>query len=146
MCLRTPKERALQIFCLESGGFLFISPLYAWLFQVTLRETLALILTLSVIEVIWSIVYNTAFDWLHFRASGRVASERCTLLRFVQALGQEVSAMLLTVPVLIWMGGFDLREAVLVDLGLTAVYVGYLYVFHLTYDRLRPVKAQVETA
>jgi uncharacterized membrane protein len=29
--------------------------------------------------------------------------------------------------------------ALVVDLGLTVVYAGYAYAFHLAYDRLRPV-------
>jgi uncharacterized membrane protein len=46
-----------------------------------------------------------------------------------------------TLPIMLWLGGFSLREALLATAGLTAVYTAYAYAFHLVYDRLRPVAA-----
>ena len=36
-------------------------------------------------------------------------------------------------------GGHGFWEAVAVDIGLTLFYTAYAYVFHMVFDRLRPV-------
>ena len=46
---------------------------------------------------------------------------------------------MVTLPILIFFGGFGLLEALIVDVALTIFYTVYAFVFHLGYDRLRPV-------
>lgn len=49
--------------------------------------------------------------------------------------------MAVTLPVLVVLGGHGLAKALMLNLGLTALYAVYAYGFHLGYDRLRPVQA-----
>jgi uncharacterized membrane protein len=46
-----------------------------------------------------------------------------------------------TWPVIVAMTGLSWGEALLAELGLTLAYAGYAYLYHLGYDRLRPVRA-----
>jgi uncharacterized membrane protein len=51
----------------------------------------------------------------------------------------ELSALGVTVPVVMHLGGYGFRDALFFDMALTVFYTLYAYVFHLAYDRLRPV-------
>lgn len=57
----------------------------------------------------------------------------------MHALSHEASTIVVTLPILVHLGGHGWMAALVVDLGLTVVYAGYAYAFHLAYDRLRPV-------
>jgi uncharacterized membrane protein len=60
--------------------------------------------------------------------------------RVLHAAGLEVSTVVVTLPILIFLGGHGFLEALLLDIGLSALYAGYGFVFHLVYDWLRPVR------
>jgi uncharacterized membrane protein len=87
----------------------------------------------------WSPLHNSVFDWLDERSTGRTASERPHGLRLVHALSQEVSSTLVTLPLVMWIGHFDFWQALGVEISLTLFYAAYAYVFHIIYDRARPV-------
>jgi uncharacterized membrane protein len=72
--------------------------------------------------------------------SGRVASDRPQKWRVVHAVSHEATTVVVTLPILVWLGGHGWGEALLLDLGLTVLYAVYAYGFHLVYDRLRPVR------
>jgi uncharacterized membrane protein len=57
----------------------------------------------------------------------------------VHAVSHEVSAVGVSLPILLTLGGHTLAGALMVNIGLTLLYTGYAFVFHLVYDRLRPV-------
>ncbi len=140
MVLRSARERAIQTIAYEIGGLCLSVPLFLAFGDGTPGEAVVLMLTLSVAVVIWSPVHNTLFDWADWHLSGRLASDRPQRWRVVHAISHEATTLVVTVPILIWLGGLSLWAAVLVDLGLTALYAAYAYVFHLVYDRLRPMQ------
>jgi uncharacterized membrane protein len=139
MVLRSPRERFIQTLSYEFGGWLLAVPLYMLVTGGSLTEGGLLMAALAAAVMIWSPLFNTAFDWADLRLSGRVASDRPHRWRMVHAISHEVSTVVVTLPILIWMGGFDLWHALAADIGLTLVYTVYAYGFHLVYDRLRPV-------
>ena len=140
MSIRSARERIIQTISYELGGLVVATPLYAWATGASGGESAAILVALSVAVLIWSPVHNTVFDWAEWRLTSRVASDRPQNLRIVHALSHEATAMILTLPILIGPGGLTLGEAVLADLGLTAIYTVYAYVFHLGFDWLRPVR------
>jgi uncharacterized membrane protein len=141
MRLRSPKERLIQTLCYEAGGLLLSVPLYLIYSGHETGEGALLMLALSIAVMVWSPIHNTVFDWIDLRLSGRVASDRPQKWRMVHAFSHEATTVVVTLPILVWMGGHALGEALLVDLGLTALYAVYAYGFHRVYDRLRPVLA-----
>ncbi len=139
MTLRIPRERLFQTVAFETGGLIMIAPLYALFMGQGSGETLVLFATLSAAVMVWSPLYNTLFDWADLRLSGRLASERPHRWRIVHALLHEVTTVVVTLPLLIWLGGHSWQAALALDLALTLFYAAYAYLFHLAYDHLRPV-------
>jgi uncharacterized membrane protein len=140
MTLRSPRERLIQTLSYEIGGLCLSVPLVAVFGGGTAGEAFWLMLALAAAVLIWSPIHNTAFDWLDLRLSGRLASDRPQRWRLVHAASHEATTVVVTLPILIWFGGFSFWTALLADLGLTLLYAAYAYVFHLVYDRLRPVR------
>jgi hypothetical protein len=57
----------------------------------------------------------------------------------VHAFSCEITAMVVSLPVIMVIGGHGFWAALAIDFGLSALYIVYGYAFHLGYDRLRPV-------
>jgi len=136
--LRSPRERLLQTLAFELGGIAFVAPLYAAVFAVGTTDGILVIATVSAAVMIWTPLHNTLFDH-EWRALGRVASDRPHTLRIVHAVSHELTAVAISLPLIMSLGGHGLWQALAINAGLTAIYVAYAYVFHLGYDRLRPV-------
>lgn len=145
MCLRSARERVFQSITFQIGGILIATPLYAMICGATAPESTALIVAIAVFATLWSPFHNACFDILEWRLRGRVASDRPQGLRVVHAFSHEATAMIVTVPLVMVMGGHSFVAAFALDTGLTLLYTAYAYVFHIGYDQLRPV-AISETA
>lgn len=143
MSIRTPRERLLQTLCFEAGGLLIAAPLYAAAFGRASANSFLLILAVSVAVMLWSPLHNTAFDRAELALAGRVASDRPHGWRILHAISHEVSAVAVSLPLIMSLGGHDIGQALTVNLGLTAFYTAYSYVFHCAFDSLRPVIAPV---
>lgn len=139
--VRNWRERALQTVAYELGGLLLIAPLWSAVSGESGGESLLLLAALSVAVMTWMSIYNTVCDLLEARLAHRVASERPQRWRVIHAVGMEITSVLATTPVVVLVTGYGWLEAMLVDIGLGIVYAGYGYLFHLVFDRLRPVKA-----
>lgn len=140
MSLRPARERVLQTLAFELGGLALVVPLYTVIMGTGAGESLVLIAVLSVTLMLWSPLHNTVFDWCDLRWTGRLASDRPQRWRLVHALSHEFTSVVASLPVLVLLGGHGLWEALVIDLTLSLFYTAYAYVFHLVYDRLRPVQ------
>jgi uncharacterized membrane protein len=140
MALRSFRDRMLQTLCYEAGGLVVVTPLYAAVMGRAGAESLGLMVALSAAILTWTPLFNTVFDLVDFRRTGRVASDRPRGLRLVHAVAFEVSTFAVSLPVLVWLGGHRFVEAIAVDLGLTVAYSVYAYGFFLLYDHWRPVR------
>lgn len=143
MTLRSPRERAIQTIAYEVGGLCLSVPLFVLFGGGSAGEAFWLLLALSAAVLVWSPIHNTLFDWADLRLRGRLASDRPQAWRLVHAASHEATTVVVTLPILMGLGGLGLWAALLADLGLTLLYAGYAYVFHLIYDRLRPVRPAV---
>lgn len=139
--LRSTRERVIQTLWFEAIGLLLVAPLYAAVAGAGLRESFAMVAVVSVVVMAWSAAYNTLFDLVDLRWTGRAASQRPHRIRVLHALGHELSAIVVTWPVIVAMTSLSWGEALVADLGLTLAYTAYAYVFHVVFDRLRPVRA-----
>jgi uncharacterized membrane protein len=138
--LRSARERVIQTLSYELGALLLVTPLYQWLFDASMSESLQLLVALSAAVLLWSPVHNTLFDALDARWFRRVASDRRGISRWVHAFSHEVSTLVVTLPLIVWIAGFSWWDALVLDLGLTLFYTAYAWVFHWCFDRLRPIK------
>ena len=141
MTLRTARERFYQTLAFEAGGLIMAAPLYGLLYGQSAEQSLSILISLSLVVMLWTPLHNTLFDIADLNLSGRVASARPHRLRLLQALSQEVTVLVVTLPLIMALGGHALGEALLIDLGLTIFYAAYAYIFHIVFDWLRPVGA-----
>ncbi|MDH4440970.1 MAG: PACE efflux transporter [Rhizobium sp.] len=139
MQMRSTAERIRQTLYFELGGIGLVTPLYMAFTGASFSEGAVLLVAISVAVMLWSPLHNTVFDFVDLRLSGRVASDRPQVLRAVHAVSHEVTAVCVSLPLLIWLGGLSLWDAVFADILLTLFYTAYAYVFHVVFDWLRPV-------
>jgi uncharacterized membrane protein len=138
--LRSTRERAIQTLWFEGVGLAFVAPMYAWVTGEGIGASFAMVAAVSVVVMAWSALFNTAFDIVEHRFTGRVASNRSHRLRAAHALAHEASSVIITCPVIYAMSDLGWGGTLAVNLGLTLAYTAYAYVFHLVFDRLRPVQ------
>jgi uncharacterized membrane protein len=134
----------IQTVSYEIGGLCLSVPLVALIGGGTTGEALRLMLALAAADLAWSPIHDTIFDEIDQRRSGRLVSDRPQRGRLVHALSHEATTIVVTLPILIWIGGFGFWEALLADLGLALLYAVCANVFHPVYDRLRPVRPRVQ--
>jgi len=137
--VRDLRERIVQTLAFEALGVLLIAPLYGFVSGASGSESFKLIVALSVVVMAWSAAFNSAFDRFEARRKQRVASARPNSARLVHALGHELGATIVSWPVIVWMTGMGWWQALFADVALSLVYAAYAYLFHLGFDRLRPV-------
>ncbi len=140
--LRSLADRLRQILLFELGGLLLVTPPFVWLTGTPAAESLALLAILALIAAVWNGAYNTAFDWVEGRRTGRTADRRPFMLRCLHACGFEGGLLLLTLPVIVAWTGMGWLPALLADLGLALAYTLYALLFNLGYDRLFPIPAR----
>lgn len=138
--LRSFRDRLRQIALFEIGGLLLISPAFAWASGVPLVESTAMLAVLALIAAVWNGCFNTAFDWVEGRFTGRTADRRPLRLRCLHAALFEGGLLLLTLPVIVLWSGLGWVEALVADIGLAVAYTGYAFAFNLGYDRLFPIE------
>jgi uncharacterized membrane protein len=138
--VRSAPERALQTLWFEAIGIAVVAPLYALGAGDSMSSSALLLLALSLAVMAWSAGFNTAFDRLEAHWTGRRASDRPQRWRIAHALLHEASAVLVTWPLIVALTELSWPEALVADLALTLTYAAYAYLFHLGFDRLRPVR------
>ena len=134
-------DRLRQVALFEIGGLVLISPPFVWLSGVPATDSIGLLLILALIAAIWNGAYNTSFDWIEGRLTGRTADRRPWALRAAHAVGFEGGLLLMTLPVIVLWTGMDWLTALVADIGLALAYMVYAFGFNLAYDRLYPISA-----
>lgn len=143
MSIRSLRERIIQTLCYEFGGLLLAAPAYALVFGRQTSDSLLLVLALSVTAMLWAGIHNTVFDYIDLKCTGRVASDRSMACRVMQAVSYEVTCVAFTMPIVMWLGGYTVLEAIVVNVGFTLFYTAYGFVFHHVFDWFRPVKVAI---
>lgn len=139
--MRPLRDRLRQIVLFEVGGLLLITPPFAWASGVPLGDSIGMLALIALIAAIWNGSYNTVFDWIEGRRTGRSADRRPFGLRTLHALGFETGLLVMTLPVVMAWTGMDWLTALLADIALAAAYVLYAFLFNLAYDRIFPIAA-----
>jgi uncharacterized membrane protein len=139
--VRGLRERVIQTLAFEVLGLAIVSLPFAYFSGTTAGDSLLLLSTLSIVVTFWAALYNTAFDHIERRFTGRVASSRPRRWRVLHAIALEASALVLTWPLIVALTTLGWREAFIAEVGLTLAYAAYGYCFHLAFDHLRPVSS-----
>ena len=117
----------------EVIGLIMSALVLSLLFQESASLGFVVATIMAVQALIWSVVYNTLFEAWEKRqpVRGRSVRRRC-----VHAVLFETGLTMLTVPVIMVVLGTGFVDSLLLDLGLTACYMIYTYVFTWAYDRI----------
>ena len=137
--LRSFRDRLRQIALFEAGGLLMITPPYVWLTGQPGGESIVLMAMLALLASAWNGLYNTAFDWIEGRLTGRSADLRPWSVRAFHAAGFELGILLMSLPLIVFWTDMSWTAALLADLGLAVAYVAYAFVFNLAYDKAFPI-------
>jgi uncharacterized membrane protein len=138
--MRSLRERAIQTACVEAGGLALAAPLHHAVFGESAAGSAGLVAAVALLAALWSPLHDAVFDLAELRLARWLASDRPHGLRLVHALSHEIASMRVASPDIVTPGGHGLREAVAVDLGLSAFCAACAHAFHLIDDRLRPVR------
>ena len=138
---RNLRDRARQVALFEIGGLVLSTPPFVWLSDVPFMDAAGLMFVLALIATLWNAAYNTGFDWIEGRLTGRQADQRPWLLRVAQALGFEGGILLMGLPVVMAWTGMGWMAALVADIGLALFYVVYAFFFNLAFVRVFPITA-----
>jgi uncharacterized membrane protein len=138
--MRSPRERIFQAVLYEAIGLAILTPAYGFAMGLPMDNSLVTMALISGIVIVWAPVYNTVFDRLMFKSTGRLAHQKTAGLRFLHASLYEASITLFAVPIIAYMSGMGWWVAFAADIGFTVAYFCYTYIFYAVYDRLRPLR------
>jgi uncharacterized membrane protein len=139
--IRSRRERLVQTLWLEALGVVIVSPLFAHFAGASMGESLVVLVVVSIAVMCWSALFNTVFDRIELPLTGRVASDRPQAWRVVHSIAHEVSAVVVTWPLIFALTPLGWLQALAADIGLMLAYAVYGFFFHLSFDRLRPIRA-----
>jgi uncharacterized membrane protein len=140
--IRNLRERVIQTLWFELLGLALVAPVFAYFSGATAGDSVTLLVVLAIVVALWSALYNSAFDRVELHLTGRVASDRPHRWRVLHTIGLEASAVVLTWPLVVAFTELGWQRALFADIGLTFAYIAYGYVFHLGFDRLRPIHGE----
>lgn len=96
-------------------------------------ETTFIILLISLIAVIWNMLFNWIFD-LFFTAPRET---RKMPLRLFHTILFEGGLLIFTLPMIVYVLNIGWLSAFLMDIGLTILILIYTFFFNLAYDHIR---------
>ena len=134
----TPKsfaERCFHAGIFELLAIIISAPLLVWLMDVSMAHAGLLTLMISMIAMVWNIVFNALFD----KIERRFKLVRTMRVRVVHALGFEAGLIVTVVPLAAWWLNISLFDAFLLDIGVVLFFLPYTFLFNLGYDKLRVV-------
>jgi uncharacterized membrane protein len=126
-------ERVGHALAFEVIALLICAPLFSWLMDTPVAAMGALTVAISLIAMLWNVIYNALFD----RLQRRMGFSRTLVVRVLHAVVFELGLFLASVPLAaVWLG-ITLWQAFVLDVGLIAFFLPYTVVFNWGYDRLR---------
>ena len=130
---KSVKERFFHALGFEILAIGICAPAGAWLLGYPLLHIGLLTLMISLIAMVWNMVFNALFD----RAQRRMGFKRTLLARGVHAVLFEVGLIMAVVPLAAWWLNIGLWEAFVLDIGIALFFLPYSFAFNWTYDHVR---------
>ncbi len=126
-------ERFCHALIFEVLAIGICAPLGAWLLGYPLAHMGALTLMVSLVAMVWNMLFNALFD----RAQSRMGFQRNLAARAAHAVLFEVGLILAVVPLAAWWLGISLWHALVLDIGIALFFLPYTFAFNWLYDSLR---------
>ena len=138
---RALPDRICHTLLYEAVGLLLVTPLASWALDHPALDTGLLALWLSLIAMLWNLVFNWGFDHLELRVGGHL-SRRGWPTRIAHAVGFEGGLALLTIPLVAYWLSIGWWPAFWVDAGLMLFYLLYSVLFNWCYDKIFPLASK----
>lgn len=130
---KTRRERVLHAVSFELIAVLIAAPLLSWVLNVSLGKMGVLTITISLVAMLWNMLYNSLFD----RLQQALAFSRTLVVRALHALGFELGLIVFTLPLAAWWLDIGLWQALVLEGGVLLFFLPYTLGFNWAYDVLR---------
>lgn len=127
------KERILQAILFESLLVVLSTAILVWLTEHQIGETGTLLIAISLIALLWNMVFNQIFDKIF--TAPRLT--RTLAIRSLHAVLFEGGLLLFTLPLIMWWLNIGFLAALIMDIGMTIMVLLYTLIFHYCYDHAR---------
>lgn len=127
----TFQNRIRQAILFEFLLLIISTVLVSWLMKQDMNHTAILMLIISVMAMVWNVVFNGLFD--RWCATPRL--ERGLGLRCVHGVLFEGGLLLCTLPLLMYWFELGWWQALMMDVGMTVFVLIYTVIFHWCTDR-----------
>ncbi|MBA6116681.1 multidrug/biocide efflux PACE transporter [Pseudomonas putida] len=135
-------ERLVHAVGYEAFAVLLCAPLLSWVMGKSLATAGSLAVILSLIAMVWNMLYNALVD--RCVSTPRIRWKAST--RFAHGLGFEAGLVVWCLPVAAWMLEISLWQALLVELGFFVIILPYTVVYNWAFDKGRHVLMQRRVA
>lgn len=132
---KTFAERCFHAGIFELLAIIISAPVMVWLMGVSMVHAGLLTLMISLIAMVWNVVFNALFD----RVERHFGLLRTMRMRVVHAVLFEAGLVVTVVPLAAWWLNISLLDAFLLDIGVVLFFLPYTFLFNLGYDKLRAV-------
>lgn len=135
--MRKTRDRIRHALLFELTALLAVTPLGSALLHLPAGHFGAVAVVSTTIALLWTFVYNLAFDHAMQRRCG--SPRKTAPVRVLHALVFEAGLLCLLVPFIAWYLGLSLWRALTIDASLSAFYLVYAFAFNWLYDIAFPV-------
>lgn len=144
LIMRSTADRIRHAISFEIIGLLLIIPLGAHAFAMPAVDIGVVGVASAVIALFWNYAFNLGFDHMLTRLAG--TAEKGLALRLVHAVAFEIGLLAMLMPLIALYLGIDLWQAFLMDIGFSAFYMVYAFVFNWAYDLVFPLPRETAAA
>ncbi len=126
------KHRIIHALSYEAILLVIGTPLLSWILNKDLTHTGVLWVIMSVIAMLWNMVFNFGFE----RFERKMQWDRTLPVRILHAIGFEGGLIIFTVPIIAWMMDISLWQALILDIALAMSIVVYTFIFQWCHDKI----------
>jgi uncharacterized membrane protein len=127
------KRRIIQALSYEIILLVIFAPAVALIFHQDLLSSAALGITLSVLALVWNVIFNALFErWEKYKGFVK----RQLKQRIYHAVFFELGFMIVTVPVIAWFLNMTLLHTIIVDIGFALCVMVYTFIFQWAFDSI----------
>lgn len=135
--MRRGTDRFRHAIFFEIMGICISTPLVSAGFQTGLMNTGIMAMAMSLLAMVWNMVYNYFFDHVLMK-KGYPLNNRSVFIRIGHAVLFELGITIFSIPIIVWWLSIPIVEALLIDFSFVLFYLFYTLLYNWLYDRIFP--------